>query len=727
MTSIAKLKDRARKHEQREDWDAAIRAYQQVLETEERKGEVELELGLFNRIGDLYLRLGQTEDAVSYYVTAADKYAESGFFNNAIALCNKALRHRPERADLYQKLSGLCAEQGFITDARRWILEYAERQMRGGHVERALESLEEFADMSDDPEIRELLARQLASHGREGDAVEQLRRAYQLRTERGERAATEAVAERARVLDPAVTFERETADEPEEFGFEGRSQEPAVLPGLDTHPEEPSKDPGAGPDPFDAGEAEKGAGGDLSGLEVSQSERGAGVPGAPETDALGGLERFDADEEEEPEPLPLLGAEDEDESPEEPEPLPLLDTGYDQEAAEEVGPEAVPDVVEAPEPEPGPVAAESADDDGAAVDEPGAVESFDLGGEGMPALDLGGIGGNAAPEEGAMDEVHGHAPPDDAMDLDLTTFDLGMGEEGPVRAEDLDVDAVLNRAKQQVSRGLTSEALRELRLLSRGTVPPEAYRQAFSVATEIVRHNANDVEALQRRVEYATRIGDTAMLVDAYVDLADALGRLGSEAKAQGMYQKVLSLDPQNEAAREALGAPPPPEEEEFDLGAVLQEMEADSSSEAPTSAGDEDPGLAEMLSQFRAKVNDPSNPEKAADHYDLGLAFKEMGLIDEAIAEFQTALSGETERLKVFEELGQCFMLKGRYDVAVKVLIRGLQAPHEDESELLGVYYHLGQSYEELGHKERARDVYEKVLSIDGSFADVPSRVARL
>ncbi|NIP83209.1 MAG: tetratricopeptide repeat protein, partial [Gemmatimonadetes bacterium] len=63
--------------EQREDWQAAIRAYQQVLNRETGRDELELELGLYNRIGDLYLRLGETDEAVSYYEQAADKYAEA--------------------------------------------------------------------------------------------------------------------------------------------------------------------------------------------------------------------------------------------------------------------------------------------------------------------------------------------------------------------------------------------------------------------------------------------------------------------------------------------------------------------------------------------------------------------------------------------------------------------------------------------------------------------------
>jgi tetratricopeptide (TPR) repeat protein len=80
-----------------------------------------------------------------------------------------------------------------------------------------------------------------------------------------------------------------------------------------------------------------------------------------------------------------------------------------------------------------------------------------------------------------------------------------------------------------------------------------------------------------------------------------------------------------------------------------------------------------------------------------------------------------------VYEELGQCFILKGQYNVALKVFNRALQVPHRDASELLGVYYHLGHCHEELGQREQARSSYEKVLAIDPSFHDVPDRMARL
>ncbi len=103
MRKVNKLKDDARRHELREDWLKAIQAYEQVLAIGEQ-GESDLELPLYNRVGDLYVRIGRPNDAVRYYAQAADRYADAGLYNNAIALCNKALRYAPHHLDLLRKL-----------------------------------------------------------------------------------------------------------------------------------------------------------------------------------------------------------------------------------------------------------------------------------------------------------------------------------------------------------------------------------------------------------------------------------------------------------------------------------------------------------------------------------------------------------------------------------------------------------------------------------------------
>jgi tetratricopeptide (TPR) repeat protein len=103
------------------------------------------------------------------------------------------------------------------------------------------------------------------------------------------------------------------------------------------------------------------------------------------------------------------------------------------------------------------------------------------------------------------------------------------------------------------------------------------------------------------------------------------------------------------------------------------------------------------------------------------------MGLLDDAIAEFQTALRGGGERLKVYEELGQCFLQKGQYTIAVKLLKRGLEMPFDDDADLVGVYYQLGLCYEAMEKPDEARESYERVISLDIAFRDVNDRLSRL
>ena len=69
--NLEKLKDTARKHEQKEDWRKAIDVYQKAIQQFEAGRESELDLALYNRVGDLYLKLNDPANAVQSYERAA--------------------------------------------------------------------------------------------------------------------------------------------------------------------------------------------------------------------------------------------------------------------------------------------------------------------------------------------------------------------------------------------------------------------------------------------------------------------------------------------------------------------------------------------------------------------------------------------------------------------------------------------------------------------------------
>jgi hypothetical protein len=173
------LKEKARNHEQREEWQSALDLYGAALRHQDQ--EEAPDISLYNRVGDIQTRLGQPNPAVEHYEKAIDLYLEAELPNNAIAICKKVLRNFPERNAFFRRMGQIRAGQGFLPDAKQNFLTYAERVTAMGDIESALNSLVEFVQLSpDDVEIRQGLASQLESHDRVEEAVEQYTQIYRL-------------------------------------------------------------------------------------------------------------------------------------------------------------------------------------------------------------------------------------------------------------------------------------------------------------------------------------------------------------------------------------------------------------------------------------------------------------------------------------------------------------------------------------------------------------------
>src|SRR6185312_4223464 len=303
---------------------------------------------------------------------------------------------------------------------------------------------------------------------------------------------------------------------------------------------------------------------------------------------------------------------------------------------------------------------------------------------------------------------------------------------------------------------------------------------ARSIADEIIRLNPGSVRHHQKRVEYAFRSNDKPRLGEAYIELADALFRDGQAEKAKQVYHRVLELSPDDVraiAALESFGTPatpieapptprpsgrptravtpskggrrytaalqttdippePPPapeastggDDDFVSLGDWLRDQEGPKSTrmvvdeEAPT--GDEQADFADMLKKFKQGVADNVDAEDHESHYDLGVAYKEMGLLDEAISEFQKALRGTAHRVRTYEALGQCFLEKKQLPVASTILQRALSEPGARDEQLVGVLYLLGYVNEALGKPGDAKGYYERVFGVDIQFRDVGDRL---
>ncbi|HEU5209949.1 MAG TPA: tetratricopeptide repeat protein, partial [Longimicrobiales bacterium] len=294
------------------------------------------------------------------------------------------------------------------------------------------------------------------------------------------------------------------------------------------------------------------------------------------------------------------------------------------------------------------------------------------------------------------------------------------------------IERVIVAARSAIDRGDVAGAVGRLLSLHQELDDAAAYGRAAEEVGALLTETPQEIRLHQVHVELAERSGDRALRLGAYLSLANALEESGGLAKAAAIYEHVLEIEPDHAAARQALDAIERKRTPQYvDLKSLLEldrpsgETRYFVNEDNPT--GDEDRDFAAVLSQFKAKLAEHVSPEDAEAHYDLGLAFKEMGLLDEAIEQFQVALRTGDGRLRVYEELGDCFVQKGQFSVAVKLLERALQLPVKDEMDRVGLYYYLGAANEQLGRTDQARDSYERVLGLDMTFRDVAARLARL
>src|SRR6476659_8287934 len=184
MSNVDKLKKKAAEFEQKKQFDRALEVYLQIIE--QTGGNEDRDVTVYNRVGDLYLRLNKTDQAVNYYEQAVDLYTDGGYLNN---------------------------------DAKKNFLEYADRMHRSGKDTDSFKALQEFADLCPgQDDIRLMLADQLARAGKTAEAIEQLQILHESLDSEGRTAEAEATVQRIHTLDPKVEPRRSKAPRQKDAG-----------------------------------------------------------------------------------------------------------------------------------------------------------------------------------------------------------------------------------------------------------------------------------------------------------------------------------------------------------------------------------------------------------------------------------------------------------------------------------------------------------------------------
>jgi tetratricopeptide (TPR) repeat protein len=263
-------------------------------------------------------------------------------------------------------------------------------------------------------------------------------------------------------------------------------------------------------------------------------------------------------------------------------------------------------------------------------------------------------------------------------------------------------------------------------------------------------------EAREKMDALSSRFPDNSSIIERRARLAAAARPAQPEVRDRGVVAApaVLSRDEIESELLSALpdddddffappppvqpAAPPPPpvaaaaaeenlfadEDDFFDLAA---ELESELEEEENVSLSEEEQSLEEIFKEFKKGVEQQLDSEDYDTHYNLGIAYKEMGLIDEAIGEFQLASKDPKRSVECSSMLGLCFLEKGMPQLAIKWYRKGLEMTEITADEHVGLLYDLGSASMEVGDTDSAQKAFLEVYGLNPSYRDIVTRIKQL
>jgi tetratricopeptide (TPR) repeat protein len=164
--------------------------------------------------------------------------------------------------------------------------------------------------------------------------------------------------------------------------------------------------------------------------------------------------------------------------------------------------------------------------------------------------------------------------------------------------------------------------------------------------------------------------------------------------------------------------------DESFDIAQQLASELVD----VPAPTGhDEMVDVESVFAQFKKGVAAQIAEDDTDTHFDLGIAYKEMGLIDDAIGEFEISAKSPKRACTALTMVGMCHLEKGDAPKAVSYFERALSQPAKAASEELALGFEIANAYELSGQLEKALASFEKVASRDRTFRGVVGRIDQL
>ncbi len=188
-------------------------------------------------------------------------------------------------------------------------------------------------------------------------------------------------------------------------------------------------------------------------------------------------------------------------------------------------------------------------------------------------------------------------------------------------------------------------------------------------------------------------------------------------------YSEIIPEEPTGEIVPEEKAEQPAEKTGYEDLG--FSEQDLVDAQEMPEPELDSD--VLEIFQEFKKGLEGELSDEDSETHYNLGIAYKEMGLIDDAIKEFQTSRNDPKRAMQSSTMLGHCYMEKGLFSLAIDILSKaGKEVTDKDES-YWAIRYELAEAYEKNNNTKEALDLYTEVFGWNAKFRNVSDKISQI
>jgi tetratricopeptide (TPR) repeat protein len=296
-----------------------------------------------------------------------------------------------------------------------------------------------------------------------------------------------------------------------------------------------------------------------------------------------------------------------------------------------------------------------------------------------------------------------------------------------------DADALRAQALGYLERNDSSRALRAFIKAATAYFDGGRTKESAELFERVVRIDPNHLEALRGLVEIAHINGEKGKMAHWGCELGDVLLAREMYAEAKIQFERVLAFDGRNAKAQARLKrlnaiagvqsvgfGPLAPAPSEVRKAQVTVRDDNPESTQSQSSLN-----LSQILEEFRAAVVERIPATDGQSHYDLGMTYMEMGLLEEALREFETAATAEENRLTSMEMMGECYLLLSRFEEAIRSFES--VAALADQPSRARAHLKLGQIYEEMAEWSRAEEEYYRALELDEGLEEAVERLGTL